>query len=166
MSIEVTILYVVWSATIISLFFIPYHHYRKASISFLFQQFSAWFLGILVVQWNLIEYPVRELASVNQTSFTFEFFVYPVIGIFFNYFYPTNSSLFRRILYYCFICTAITIPEVIIEKNTDLIHYVSWHWTVTWMSVYATLFLLRGFFSWFFKNDLQKNKLGDRPHQA
>jgi hypothetical protein len=155
MSIEVTILYIVWSFTTFLLLLIPSHHYRNASISFLFQQFSAWFLGILVVQWNLIEYPVRELAAVNKTSFTFEFFAYPVVGIFFNYFYPPNPSLKKKFIYYSLFSTAITIPEYLLEKYTDLIHYVQWHWIVTWISIFATLFILRGFYEWFFKKDLQ-----------
>lgn len=159
MGIEWFILYFVWGVTAISLFFIPQARLREASISYLFLLFVSWFAGLLVVELNLIKYPVRELASVNKTSFTFEFFVYPVIGIFFNLFYPENRSRLLRFLYSSAICTGIIIPEVIIERYTDLIEYVHWTWYVSWISVFATLSLLRLFYSWFFKLGQEKDSI-------
>ena len=151
MSLESLILYIVWSMTILSLFIIPAHMWREASISFLFQHFFTWFLGILVVEWNMIIYPVRLLASVNSTSFTFEFFVYPVIGIFFNLYYPLKKTFFHRFIYIFAITSAITITEIMLEIYTDTIEYVNWHWYDTWLSVFLTLVFLRVFFIWFFQ---------------
>ncbi|WP_420490870.1 CBO0543 family protein [Neobacillus drentensis] len=47
--------------------------------------------------------------------------------------------------------TGLTIPEVIIEKYTNLISYINWKWYYTWASVYATLFLAWKFYKWYFK---------------
>jgi hypothetical protein len=153
MNVEKTILYSIWSLTIISLIFIPKNRQREASISFLFQQSITWFFGLLVVEWHLIEYPVRELASVNKTSFTFEFFVYPVISAFFAIYYPDYRSLWIRFFYISFFSTSITIVEAIFENYTDLVKYVHWEWYYTWPSVFTTLCLLRFFYKWFFKYD-------------
>ncbi|MFC0472766.1 CBO0543 family protein [Halalkalibacter kiskunsagensis] len=150
MNLEYTILYLVWNITVFSLFFIPTNKYREASIAFLFQQFVTWFLGILVVEWNWINYPVRLLANVNETSFTFEFFVYPVIGIFFVLYFPIYRSLFNRFLYYFSYTTGITIPEILFEKYTDTIEFVHWTWYYTWISIFLSLVLLRVFYKWYF----------------
>lgn len=153
MNVEKTILYSIWSITLISLVFLPKNRLREASISYLFQQSISWFLGLLVIEWHLIEYPVRELASVNKTSFTFEFFVYPVISAFFAIYYPGHRSLWIRFFYLSFFSTIVTVSEVLFENYTDLIKYVRWEWYYSWISVFLTLGLLRLFYSWFFKYD-------------
>lgn len=147
---ESMILYIVYACTFISLAFIPRGKWREASIAFSFQQFVTWSLGLIVVELHLIEYPFRELAEVNGSSFLFEFLVYPVIGIFFCLYYPLKSTNWKKISYISIFATAITIPEVIIEKYTDLIEYIHWDWYVTWSSVYATLYLLWVFYRWYY----------------
>jgi MFS family permease len=151
MNVELTLLYSIWSMTIISLILIPKKRRKEASMAFLFQHFITWFLGLLVVEWHLLEYPVRVLASVNKTSFTFEFFVYPVISTFFALYYPENRSLLIRLFYITIITTGLIVPEVIFEKYTDLIKYIHWEWYYSWISILLTLSLLRYFMKWFFK---------------
>jgi hypothetical protein len=145
------ILYIVYACTFISLAFIPKDKQREASIAFSFQQFVTWFLGLVVVELDLIEYPVRELADVNGSSFLFEFLVYPVIGIYFCLYYPLKSPNWKKVIYISSFSTAITIPEIIVENYTNLIRYIHWDWYVTWTSVYATLYLLWFFYKWYFK---------------
>lgn len=151
MKIEHTILYAIYACTFIALAFIPKDKLKQASIIFLYQQFVTWFLGLLVVELHLIEYPVRELANVNETSFLYEFLVFPVISIFYCLYYPQKSNAWRKFLYTSTYCTGITISEVIFEKYTFLINYIKWEWHFTWSSVYATLILSWFFYKWFFK---------------
>ncbi len=153
MSIESFIEHYVWMITAISVFFIPKYYYRRASISFLFMIFVSWFLGIIVVEYDLIEYPKRFLASVNETSFTFEFFVFPVIGVFFNLYYPASSTRWKQFIYTAALTTGIVIPEIIVEKYTDLIEYINWTWYISWISIFATFALLRFFYKWYFKSE-------------
>lgn len=148
---EVIILYSVWSLVIFSLVLIPKDRLNEASVIFLFHQSLAWTLGLFAAEWNLIAYPVRELASVNRTSFTFEFFVFPVIGVFYILHYPEKKGIGARILYTAAITTVIIIPEIIFEKYTDLIKYIHWDWYISWLSVYGTFYLVRLFHHWFFK---------------
>ncbi|MFC4801345.1 CBO0543 family protein [Neobacillus sp. GCM10023253] len=148
---EVTFLYAIWSVTIFSLVLIPRKRVNEASVIFLFQQLLTWSFGLLVAEWNLIEYPVREFASVNRTSFTFEFLVYPVISIFYVLYYPVHKSIWQRILYTAMITTVLIISEVLFEKFTNLIKYIHWEWYVSWISVYATLYIAQRFHRWFFK---------------
>ncbi|MDZ5471562.1 CBO0543 family protein [Bacillus sp. 31A1R] len=154
MSIEWIILYIVWLVTLGSLFFVPKDRRKEASISFLFLQFLGWFLGLLVVELKWIEYPIRELAHVNRSSFTFEFLVFPAISMFFNLYYPSNRRLLTKIYYISLFTTGIIIPEIIFEKYTDLIKYIHWEWYYSWISVFFTLWIVRGFFSWFYKESI------------
>ncbi|MBU8919007.1 CBO0543 family protein [Neobacillus sp. 114] len=148
---EVTFLYAIWSITIFSLVLIPKKRLNEASVIFVFQQLITWSLGLIVAELNWIEYPVREFASVNRTSFTFEFWVYPLISVFYVLHYPVHKSNWKRIFYTSIITTVLIISEILFEKFTDLIEYIHWEWYVSWISVYATLYVAQRFHRWFFK---------------
>jgi hypothetical protein len=94
---------------------------------------------------------VRFFPEVNATSFTFEFFVYPVICTFFNLYYPKNKDKFIMFLCYVSICSAITGVELIFENYTQLIKYLKWTGYHTWISVFITLYVSRLYYRWFFK---------------
>ncbi|MCT2535349.1 hypothetical protein NC661_19355 [Aquibacillus koreensis] len=153
MNLEHMILYSVYACTFISFAFIPKNKIREASVIYLFQLFVSWFLGLLVVELDLIEYPIRELARVNGTSFLFEFLVYPIITVYYSIYYPRIASKWKGILYTGLFATGITIPEIIVERYTDIIRYLHWHWSISWLSIYLTLSLSWLFYKWYFKID-------------
>ncbi|WP_395947785.1 CBO0543 family protein [Bacillus sp. X1(2014)] len=113
----------------------------------------------IAVGLNLLEYPVRELAKVNGTSFLYEFFLFPVVTIFFCIYYPQTSKRWKKFIYISAFSTGLTIPEVIIVQYTNLIKYLKWEWYYTWTSVYATLFLAWVFYKWYFKLNKRKKIL-------
>lgn len=131
--------------------FIPRKKIREAFVAFSFKQTITWLLGLSVVEWGLIEYPVRFFPQSNKTSFTFEFFAYPAICAIFNVNFTESKSLFKRFLYYSYYCTTLTIIEVIVEKNTNIITYTHWTWYVTWISLFLTFYATRKFYIWFFR---------------
>ncbi|WP_341442912.1 CBO0543 family protein [Oxobacter pfennigii] len=133
------------------LFFVPENRIRHAWLIFLFKQLMTWILGLLVVEYDLIEYPVEIFKYANKTSFTFEYFVYPVICVVFNLHYPGKKTLLKQFIYYLYYCTAITVIEIFIEKYTNLIKYIHWSWYLTWITLYITFFASRKFYVWFFK---------------
>ncbi|MEH7381304.1 CBO0543 family protein [Bacillus sp. JJ1533] len=151
MKLEHMILYIIYGCTFISLAYIPKSKWREASIAFLFQQTITWSLGLITVEFHLLEYPDRELSSINGTSFLFEFLCYPVISIFFCIHYPRTKPIWKKFIYISGFCSVLTLLEVIIEKYTNLIHYLHWDWYVSWLSIYATLYLLWVFYCWYFR---------------
>jgi hypothetical protein len=152
MTVEWFLLGAVWVLSLALLVFtIPKERARVAHTAFLFKQMITWILGLLVVEFGLLEYPVRELASVNRTSMTFEFLAYPSICALFNARYPSRRSLPIQFVYFCAYCTGMTAVEVLIEKYTLLIDYVDWTWYWTWCSLFATFLSSRLFCVWFFK---------------
>lgn len=152
MRLDYWILLGVWAMSILILFFIPRDKRRLALIAFLFKQAITYLLGLVSVEYGFLEYPVRELASVNRTSFTYEYMAYPAICAVFNAFYPAKASRLGKILYYAAFCTGMTIPEVLLERYTELVRYLHWHWWTTWLSLLVTFFATRSFCVLFFKN--------------
>jgi hypothetical protein len=131
--------------------FIPKKKRRLAAVAFLFKQVITFIIGLVVVELGLLEYPIRLFASINRTSFTFEYFAFPVISAAFNVWYPNGRSLFIQFSYYAGGTSVLTIIEVIIEKYTKLINYIHWEWYISWISICLSLFIARLFCVWFFE---------------
>lgn len=132
------------------LFFIPKNKIRLAVVAFLFKQVITFLLGLVVVELGLLEYPVRLFASVNRTSFTYEYYFFPVICAIFNVWYPNDRSTLIQWGYYVGYTSILTILEVIFEKYTDLIEFIHWEWYVSWITICLSFYITRLFCIWFF----------------
>ncbi len=150
MKLELMLESAVWITSFSLFLFIPRKKFRLAQVAILFKQVLTWLIGLVVVEFGLIEYPIRFFASVNRSSFTFEYLAYPVVCGLFNARYPENRSLFFKLFYFSSYCTLITVTEVLIEINTELITYIHWSWYWTWITLFVTFFISRTFCKWFF----------------
>ncbi|HCF49041.1 MAG TPA: hypothetical protein DER60_02080 [Syntrophomonas sp.] len=140
-----------WIILLTLLFWVvPVERIREALVIFFFKQSLTWLSGLLVVQMGFIEYPLRIFPKATRSSFTFEFFAYPVICIFFNLYYPFGESVSRQILHYFAFTSAITLIEYILEKHTQLIKYIKWAWYWTWLTLLITFVMSNFFYRWFF----------------
>lgn len=137
--------------------FVPKNKIREAIVILMFKQAMTWILGLAAVQLAWLEYPDRLLFSdATQTSFTFEYIVFPAICVFFVLYYPKNYGWAGRFMYYVVYCSAITIVEVLIEHYTTAINYnEEWHWYTTWLSVFVTFYISWKFYLWFFKEKVK-----------
>lgn len=150
--VEYIVLIAIWSVTIIGLwYFVPRNKIREACTIFLFKQFMTWLFGLLVVQYGLIEYPIREFPKATHTSFSFEYFIYPATCVVFNLHFPLQKSAIHKIGWFLFFPTWMTILEVLIECNTDLIEYIHWAWYWTWITLFLTFLFSLLYFRWFYK---------------
>jgi hypothetical protein len=157
MLVERTILITVWVITIIGLICsVPRNKLREAQLIFLFKQFVTWITGILVVEYHLIRYPVREFKLAYKGSFSFEFFIYPAVCVIFNLHFPQKRGWLAKIGWYILFPTWMTILEVLIEKYTGLIDYIHWAWYWTWLTLLVTFVLTRIYYLWFFKTSSHK----------
>jgi hypothetical protein len=134
------------------LFFIPKNKLRLAVVAFLFLQVITFLIGSVVVEFGLLEYPIRLFSSINRASFTFEYYAFPVINAAFNVWYPNHQSTLTQWAYYVGFTTVLTIAEVIIEKYTELITYIHWEWYISWITIGLALYIGRLFCVWFFKS--------------
>jgi hypothetical protein len=151
MRIEWWLLILVYVLATVILLFIPKDRIRLAIVAFLFKQVITFLSGLVVVELGLLEYPIRFFASVNRTSFTFEYYAFPVLCAAFNVWYPNSRSALVQIGYYCGVVTVITVVEVLIEKYTVLIKYIHWEWYITWVTICLSFYLTRLFCVWFFR---------------
>ena len=135
-----------------SVYFIPRHKILQAHFVFLFTGLPAWILGLMAVDWNLLQYPYRELSSVNRSSFIFEYLILPLVCVHFNAHYPEQSSKWMRAGYYFGISSVLTGFEYIFEQYTLLIEYNQWEWWWTLLSVTCILYISRIATVWFFKD--------------
>ncbi|NOV01818.1 CBO0543 family protein [Paenibacillus planticolens] len=146
------IILAVWAISVIGMLLVPKRDRRKAQVAFLFQQFLSWILGLIVVQNDWLDYPVRELQR-NYSSLTFEFMGYPIIAVYLNIYYPKVKKGWTRFLFVLAFPAAITLIEVLLERHTELIEYRAWSWYWTFVSTWATLQLSLVFNRWFFRSD-------------
>ncbi len=154
MSKERIILFSTWILLIFLLILlVPKDKIRDANIIFLFKQFVTWIFGLMVAERNLIKYPVRLFKNATKSSFTFEYFAYPAICVFFNLFYPFEKSIAYQLIHFVLYTSGITIFEFILEKYTNLIKYINWKWYWTWITIFITFFISNMYYRWFFQLD-------------
>jgi hypothetical protein len=100
--------------------------------------FFSVFLGVLVVEEKMLEYPISFLSKYFSSSLLYEYLLLPVVCIYF--YQATYYSRYPRIILKCALYTSVlTIIEVLLERYTDLIEYHTWTWLHTFIS---TLFLM------------------------
>ncbi len=140
-----------WVISFISIWFIPRKKASQASLIFLITQFFTWILGLFIVEFACLDYPVRELSKANSTSFSFEYFILPIITIFFVLHYPYNKPFKSRVLYYIIFSSAFTLIEHYLERYTLIIKYHSWKWYWTWISMSLLFYVVMAIYKWFYK---------------
>ncbi|MCT8137775.1 hypothetical protein H1D32_08400 [Anaerobacillus sp. CMMVII] len=131
---------------------VPKNKIRNAQVVFLFTQIITWLLGLTVVEKNLIRYPRRFFKKANKSSFTFEYFVFPSITVFFNLFFPEKNKLILKLFYYFCYISVLTGLEFIAVKYTKTIKYIHWKWYWSSVSMGFVFVLSRIYYKWFFKN--------------
>lgn len=152
MNLERWILVGVIIVTILAtVFFIPRSKAREAWILFLFLQFITWPAGLFVVEMGWLKYPIQLLPDINQynrTSFTFEFFVFPIVAIIFSLYFP-NVKKIGAIIYYVCYAGFFTSIEWLLERTTRLVEYHGWTWYWTLLTVIICLFFNHKYYLWY-----------------
>ena len=137
---------ILWSLLIIGIVLL-FFSLRKPPIKnwiliFLLTSYFSTFLGVLVVEKKMLEYPVRFLSNHFTSSLLYENLLFPVVCI---YFYQTTYHLrYIGIVIQCTLYTsALTIIEIIFERYTDLIKYHTWTWIYTFISTFFLMMFVR-----------------------
>lgn len=133
---------------------IPKEKARDAWVLYLFLQVITWVTGLFVTEMGWIEYPTQLFpreSDFNKSSFVNEFFLFPVVSIFFSLYYPKKVKWTVVSLYYIAFSGIFTGFEFILEKFTTLVKYHGWKWYWTIISVVISLFLNHKYYLWFRK---------------
>lgn len=128
---EKCILAAVYIVCLTMLAFVPKRGRRQAIAVFLFQETLTWIMGLFVVEYGLLAYPVREMAT-TRTSFVFEFLALPTVSVYYNLYYPESRAPSVRMAYTAAWVAAVVVPELWLEAHTDLVRYIRWNglWSV------------------------------------
>ena len=133
---------------------LPREKVRDAWVLYLFLQIITWPAGLFAVEMGWIEYPTQlypKANEYNRTSFSFEFFVFPIVAIFFSLYYPNKMKRKNSLIYYISFAGFFTIVEVVLERYTTLVKYHEWKWYWTLVSVIISLYLNHKYYLWFRK---------------
>ncbi|QKY68803.1 CBO0543 family protein [Lentibacillus sp. CBA3610] len=103
--------------------------------------FFTTFLGDLVVKYNLLSYPVQLLPKF-QSSVLYEYLLLPLMCVFFY-----QTSYHKNVLNWCWqalvYSSVLTAGEVLLQQNTDLVHYINWSWFHSLLSQFLLLLFIR-----------------------
>lgn len=150
---ERTILMTTYGVLILLLFnFVPRDKLREASVSFLFKQIITWLFGLLVVEKGLISYPFRLFfKKSNKSSFSFEYFIFPSLCVFFNLYFPEQRHRLVKLSYYFLHTSLLTGLETLALKYTKLIEYKKWTWYWSFITIWISYYISHTYYRWFFK---------------
>ena len=103
------------------------------------------FLDQIIVKKKQISYPVRFMSKYFDSSILFDYLLFPLLCVFYNR--TSEKSNLHSIFLQSFIySTPMTVLEVILEKNTNLIRYKkNWNWLITYLTLVITFLFVRGF---------------------
>ncbi|KKI91743.1 hypothetical protein WQ54_12975 [Bacillus sp. SA1-12] len=109
---------------------------------YLLASYFSIFLGVIVVEENMLTYPVKFLDQYFSSSILYEYLLFPVVCM---YFYQTTyrSKLIGIIGQALLYTAALTVTEFLFERYTDLIEYLSWTWLHTFLSIFFLMLILR-----------------------
>ena len=151
MAMEYIIVFSLWIISIVVLIFlIPKNKIRQTWAVFMFAQSKLWLFGLIMVQLKLIKFPVRIFSYASRSAMSYESIFITTIAIIFILYYPIKKSLGMKFIYYAVFASGLTILEVILEKNTNLVSYINWSWYWTWLRENFCLYLCWLYYRWFF----------------
>lgn len=138
---DTIILYSACALSVVVLFYVLKIFPKKdLLLVFLFTAYFGNIIGTFVVKFNLINY-LKMGSYINSGQF-FELIVFPTIVMYFyktSYHVNTLNAFFQSVMY----SAGLTILEVILERNTGLIHYINWNWMYTFVSVFVFMLAVR-----------------------
>ena len=133
----------------IGIFLIPFAFKREKLKDWLLIFFVKGYISSLInqiiVKKKHIVYPVRFMSKYFDLSILFDYFLFPLLCVFFNRTSEKSNllSIFVQTFLYS---TPMTVLEVFLEKYTKLIKYKKgWNWVITYFTLVVTFLFVRGF---------------------
>ncbi|WP_326116516.1 CBO0543 family protein [Paenibacillus alginolyticus] len=106
---------------------------------------------LLLVQFDLVAYPLREFPKASDLNITFKVVWMPVAsGLY--YIYRPRANKLTKCFYFAVWISLLTLIDGMLAAKTELVDYVHFHWSLMAI-VYSIIFLsVRGLASWFFRD--------------
>ncbi|MDL4842520.1 CBO0543 family protein [Aquibacillus rhizosphaerae] len=133
--------------------FTPKHKKRRLILAFLICQAFTWLSDLLLLNFNLIAFPVREFPSATDMLVTTDYFLYPLLCGFYIIYEP-EQRLFVRFIYLSACISTLVFIDIMISKFTDLIEYLNYDWYWTWLLFLCIFAITNIIYQWFFRSKL------------
>jgi hypothetical protein len=145
-------LLIIGSVVFSILIFVSKKNIRKAFLAAITAEAVAWPVGLLLVSFGKIEYPIRLFPKAIESSFLHGYILNPSIYAIYYIHYPKQAKLIWRWVYTLLI-TAIPVSiEIMANKYTNLVHYKAWSGFYSWMLLIIFYFITRKYLDWFLEN--------------
>jgi hypothetical protein len=128
MTIERFILIAGASLSLASILHIPKGQLRKAMLTFVTFQATTWFISILLVQINVVTFPVREFSIATNVVFIPQFFIYPTFFTWFIFLFSEKNSILFKILHWIISVSFPVWFAYFIAVYTDLSEFTKGTW--------------------------------------
>lgn len=130
------------------IFAVDWRYFRDWVVVFLFKGMMCLVVGSIVVESNLLSYPVRLFPNAFDTSILFEVWVFPTLCVIYNQI--TRKRGIGPIFYYALLFGGvITALEYPLEVYTALIHYKNWSWITSFLALSSTFLISRLFIAFY-----------------
>ncbi|NQX66925.1 hypothetical protein HQN90_12415 [Paenibacillus alba] len=152
MDMERNLLLLVWFVSIATIYFlVPRAKAHEFVLCFLVCQAVGWIVEVLLVQFDLVAYPLREFPKASDLNITFKVVWTPVAsGLY--YIYRPRVNKLTKCFYFAVWISLLTLIDGMLAAKTKLVDYVHFHWSLMAI-VYSIIFLsVRGLASWFFRD--------------
>ncbi|MCK9861325.1 hypothetical protein CFI03_022425 [Paenibacillus sp. ATY16] len=149
---ERNVLLLVWFACITTIyFFVPRAKAHEFVLCFLVCQAVGWIVEILLVQFDLVAYPLREFPKASDLNITFKVVWTPVAsGLY--YIHRPRANKWTTCFYFAVWISLLTLIDGMLAAKTELVEYVHFHWSLMAI-VFSIMFLsVHVLVSWFFRD--------------
>ncbi|WP_404428187.1 CBO0543 family protein [Sutcliffiella horikoshii] len=109
---------------------------------FFIKSYYASLVDQMVVNKGYVEYPIR-IPSKVKTSLLFDYILFPITCVFYNQL-TKDSPIIQCLLKVLYFSVPMTITELWLEKNTQLVKYKKgWNWKTNFNSLSFSFLLVR-----------------------
>ncbi|UJF32971.1 CBO0543 family protein [Paenibacillus hexagrammi] len=139
-----------------ALLFIPRHRIREAMPYFFFNQLLTWVISLLLVEFGLLDNPVREFPLATGSNFTNNYILYPLIATMFCLYYPVHSRWLSRVGYQLLFIAGPNLYIYFIALYTQLLLMKSYSMWMNVLIFFAGMNATRLYGNWFLQKSLLK----------
>jgi|GEM_PF-2158225 len=148
-----------------TIFYIPKTDYRKAFLSALIFQATTWFVSLMLVQTDMVDYHAREFAKASRAVFTPQFTLYPTLFMWFILLFPHNKKIIFKVYHCALFISLNSWFAYFAGMYTDISEFTKGHnhIYITYCLFTAQYLLGYTYIHWFFKVDKSKERRKNVP---
>ncbi|WP_123042538.1 CBO0543 family protein [Cohnella candidum] len=160
MNLEQNLLLVIWVFSLLAILFgVPYGRRHSFVIAFITAQGLDWLAEILLLQYHVLSFPIREFPKASDMSISLMILYEPLCCAAYVIYEPRKSWPIRA-LYLAFWVNVMTWTDIAISHFSQLQDHKSYYWLVAELVFGAELVVTNAVVRWFFSNSslLRRNR--------